>query len=87
MLTDDQKEDLECGLITLDDIRAELGGSVYGDRIREYQFVKPAKGFTKGRQDTVYTDDDMVIRPLEKADENAEEDLFQDENAVDDDEL
>lgn len=87
MLTDDQKEDLECGLITLDDIRAELGGSVYGERIREYQFVKPAKGFTKGRQDTVYTDDDMVIRPLEKEDENTEEDLFQDENAVDDDEL
>ena len=30
MLTDEQKDDLECGLITMDDIRAELGGSVYG---------------------------------------------------------
>lgn len=87
MLTDEQKEDLECGLITMDDIRAELGGNVYGERIREYQFVKPAKGFTKGRQDTVYTDDDMVIRPLEKEDDDTEEDLFQDEKADDDDDL
>ena len=78
MLTDEQREDLDCGLITMDDIRAELGGSLYGERIREYQFLKPAKGFTKGRQDTVYTADDMVIKPL--ADEVDEmEDLFDDE--------
>lgn len=78
MLTDEQREDLDCGLITMDDIRAELGGSVYGKRIREYQFLKPAKGFTKGRQDTVYTADDMVIKLL--ADEVDEmEDLFDDE--------
>lgn len=78
MLTDEQREDLDCGLITMDDIRAELGGSVYGERIREYQFLKPAKGFTKGRQDTVYTADDMVIKPL--ADEVDEmEDLFDEE--------
>lgn len=78
MLTDEQREDLDCGLITMDDIRAELGSSVYGERIREYQFLKPAKGFTKGRQDTVYTADDMVIKLL--ADEVDEmEDLFDDE--------
>lgn len=78
MLTDEQREDLDCGLITMDDIRAELGSGVYGERIREYQFLKPAKGFTKGRQDTVYTADDMVIKLL--ADEVDEmEDLFDDE--------
>ena len=83
MLTDEQKDDLECGLITMDDIRAELGGSVYGERIREYQFLKPAKGFTKGRQDTVYAEDDMVIKPLEEEVPEGTEDLFED----DDDEL
>lgn len=81
MLTDEQKEDLEWGLITMDDIRADLGDSVYGDRIREYQFVKPGKGFTKGRQDTCYTADDLVIKPLEVDEET--ENLFDD----DDDEL
>ena len=83
MLTDEQKDDLECGLITMDDIRAELGGNVYGERIREYQFLKPARGFTRGRVDTVYTEDDMVIKPLEEELPDGTEDLFED----DDDEL
>ncbi len=86
MLTDEQKEDLECGLITLDDIRADLGGSVYGDRVQEYQFDKIARGFTKGRNDTVFTDDDMVIKPIENELPDGVEDLFDDENS-DDDEL
>lgn len=86
MLTDEQKEDLECGLITLDDIRADLGGSVYGDRVQEYQFDKIARGFTKGRNDTVFTDDDMVIKPIENELPDGVEDLFDEENS-DDDEL
>ena len=85
MLTDEQKEDLECGLITLDDIRAELGGSVYGERVQEYQFDKIARGFTKGRNDTVYTDDDMVIRPIEEELPEGIEDLFEEENSDEDD--
>lgn len=83
MLTDEQKEDLECGLITLDDIRADLGGNVYGDRVQEYQFVKIARGFTKGRNDTVYTAEDMVIKPIEEELPEGTEDLFE----TDDDEL
>lgn len=80
MLTDEQKEDLDCGLVTLDDIRADLGGSVYGDRIQEYQFLKIARGFTKGRNDTVYTADDMVIKPLEEEAPEETEDLFEDDD-------
>lgn len=79
MLTDEQKEDLDCGLITLDDIRADLGGSVYGDRVQEYQFKKIARGYTKGRVDSVYTDDDMVIKPLETELPEDTEDLFDDD--------
>lgn len=83
MLTEEQKDDLECGLITIEDIRAELGGSVYGDRIQEYQFIKPAKGFTKGRNDTVYTDEDMIINPIEKELPEGTEDLFDDDESDD----
>lgn len=61
MLTDEQKDDLECGLITMDDIRAEYGKDVYGDRIRELQFVKPARGFTKGSNETAYSVEDLEI--------------------------
>lgn len=63
MLTDEQKEDLDCGLITLDDIRKDLG-QAYGERVQEYQFVKPGRGFTKGSEETVYTPDDMVIKDI-----------------------
>lgn len=85
MLTDEQREDLDLGIITMDDIRAEIGGNVYGDRIREYQLVKPARGFTKGRQDTVWTDEDMIIKPIEEAIPDSEY-LFEDE-VVDDDDI
>lgn len=84
MLTDEQREDLDLGIITMDDIRAEIGGNVYGDRIREYQLVKPARGFTKGRQDTVWTDEDMIIKPIEETVPDSE-DLFEDEGVDDDD--
>ena len=86
MLTDEQREDLDLGIITMDDIRAEIGGNVYGDRIREYQLVKPARGFTKGRQDTVWTDDDMILKPIEEAIPDSE-DLFEDEAVDDDDDI
>lgn len=79
MLTDEQKEDLDCGLITLDDIRADLGGSVYGDRVQEYQFKKIARGYTKGRIDTIYTNDDMIIKPIEEELPEGTEDLFDDD--------
>lgn len=90
MLTDEQREDLDLGIITMDDIRAEIGGSVYGDRIREYQLVKPARGFTKGRQDTVWTDEDMVIKAIEEEipeEENLFEDEVVDTSNIDGDEL
>lgn len=80
MLTDEQKEDLDCGLITLDDIKAELGGNVYGDRIQEYQLLKPARGYTKGRNDTVYTSDDMVIKPIEEELPEGTENLFEEDD-------
>lgn len=86
MLTDEQRKDLNLGIITMDDIRAEIGGNVYGDRIREYQLVKPARGFTKGRQDTVWTDEDMIIKPIEEAIPDSE-DLFEDEVVDDDDDI
>lgn len=83
MLTEEQKDDLECGLITLDDIRADLGGNVYGDRVQEYQFAKIARGFTKGRNDTVYTTEDMIIKPIEEELPEGTDDLFD----TDDDEI
>lgn len=80
MLSDEQKEDLELGLITMDDIRKDMGGSVYGDRIQEYQFLKVGRGYSSGRKDTAFTADDMIIKSLV---DEATDDLFDDD--LDDD--
>lgn len=85
MLTDEQREDLDCGLITIEDIRAELGGSVYGDRIQEYQFLKVAKGWSKGRNTTVFSVDDMVIKSIESEVSGEEiENLFEEDSITSD---
>lgn len=65
MLTDFQKEMLELEAITMDEIRREIGGDVYGDRVQEMVIVNVARGYTKGRKDTVYVDSDFEIKPTE----------------------
>ena len=82
MLTDEQREDLDCGLITLDDIRAEVGGSVYGDRVKEYQFKKIARGYSRGRVDTVYTEDNMIIKPIEQTIPEEVDNLFEEDDEL-----
>jgi hypothetical protein len=78
MLTDFQKEMLELGAITLDDIRKEIGGDIYGDKVQEMIVINVARGYTKGRKDTVFIDDDFIIKPVElmnnKHDNNNDED-------------
>lgn len=80
-LTEEQRENLEFGLITMDDIRRELG-AVYGDRVQEYQLVKLARGWSKGSEETAYTAEDMVIKPI--VNEELDDDL---DGLFDDDEL
>ena len=42
--------------------------------------MKPARGFTNGRNDTAYTDEDMTIKPLVNEAEEAIEDIFDDDD-------
>ena len=64
MLTDEQRDDLEMGLIDMSDIIRELGSSVYGERVRENRYSGIARGYTKGRKDTAYAESDLEIPPL-----------------------
>lgn len=74
MLNDFQKEMIELGCMTLDDVRAELGGDIYGDKVEKMVVETVAKGYTKGRVDTLYKDEDFVIKAIEiKEDKKTEE--------------
>lgn len=72
MLDDEQKEQLELGLIDFDDIRRDMGDSVYGEKVVEYRFKGWTKGYTKGRAETAFTEDDLVIKPLKPLDDEAD---------------
>lgn len=85
-LTEEQQDSILLGELTLEDIQREIGG-VYGERVTENVFVKPARGFSRGREVTSYTSDMFAIKPLadentgafEEADDDSE-DLFDDED-------
>lgn len=85
-LDEETQDNILMGLTTLEDVIDELGGSKFGDNIRESVFTKLGRGYSKGAKDTVYTDEDMVIKPI--VDEESEkEDLFDADDLFDEDEL
>lgn len=86
-LDEDTRDNIDFGIISLEDVIKDLGGQMYGDRIQEIRINKPGRGFTKGSETTMYTIDDMNQKPVReiaaKVEDNDEEDedidLFDDE--------
>jgi hypothetical protein len=68
----------------MDEIRKEIGGDVYGERVQEIVIVNVAKGFTKGRKDTVFVDSDFVVKPVEPKPEKQETKKDDDDLGLDD---
>ena len=78
-LTDEQKEMIEDGLITLEDIQRDMGGSVYGDKKTETRITDLARGYTTGSKETVFEVSDLTKIPTK----DEPEDVFP-ENEEDD---
>lgn len=81
MLTEDQLIDIECGATTLEEIKADMNGKIYGDRVRKYTF-RNITNASKGEEDTEFTDEDMLPPHSEVADEleTEDEDIFDDDD-------
>lgn len=79
MLTDEQKENIEFGLTTLEDIKKELGKPVFGDRVTDIVITGLARGYSNGANNTVYTAEDMG-KPTAKFDEI--ENLFDEDDII-----
>ena len=87
MLSDEQKELLEMNMITMDDIRREIGDTVYGDKKTETRVDGIARGYTSGSKETVYETSELVKLPTKdepKVEDDADVDIFADS---DDDEI
>ena len=74
MLSDEQKEAIEDGMCTFEDIKAELGGTAYGERVTEIRLTGLMKGYSSGVQDTMYSIEDLCKKPIKNTSqsENAE---------------
>jgi hypothetical protein len=84
MLTDEQKELIEMEMTTLEEIKAELGGSVYGDRVTETRLTGLMRGYSGGVLETVFTPDDLVRKPIKVEEKEEATDIF---NEDEDDEI
>ena len=80
MLSDNEKELLMIGAVTMDELVRDRGKQVYGDRIREFVITGFARGWMSGAKLTAYHEEDFVVPPLEKTDTEAlANELFTDE--------
>ena len=83
MLSDEQRELLDIGMITMDDIRKELGDSVYGDRKTETRIDGLARGYTGGVKETMYEATDLSKPPMKdepKVEDDVDIDIFGDDD-------
>lgn len=86
-LSDNEREMLELGVMTMEEIQKERGSVSYGDRVRKYVVDGFAKGWMQsGSKDTAYTDDDMSIPVLPDPKKNID-DIVGDDDDEDDDDL
>lgn len=67
MLTDDQREAIEDGMVTFEELKKELGGKANGDRVTEIRLIGLMKGYASGVQDTMYGIEDLKKKPIKDA--------------------
>ena len=66
MLTDGQREAIEDGMLTFEELKAELGGKTNGDRVTEIRLEGLMKGYSSGVQDTMYNISDLNQKPIKQ---------------------
>lgn len=81
-LSDNTKEMIDFGIISLEDAIKDAGGSVYDDTIHEIRIKGPGKGFSKGSETTVYSLEDMKKKPSKEVEKEKNTDLFDDEDDI-----
>ena len=60
-LTDEERELIDIGLATFEEIASEYGGSTNGDKISEMKVIGFGRGYNKGAQKTDFTLEDFTI--------------------------
>ena len=79
MLTAEQKENLEYGFCTMEDIKSEINKDIKGEKVVDLVISKLARGYSNGSEPTVYKADDFC-KPHNKELKNIDEDIFADDD-------
>lgn len=77
-LSDEDKENVDCGLVTVEELAAAMGGQKVGERISEIRF-KGLNARKKNVEDTSYTTDDMHPARADVKEDMEDVDLFDDD--------
>jgi hypothetical protein len=85
-LDEDTRDNIDMGLIELEDAIKALGGTMTGDRITEYRVKSLARNSAKGSEATIYTEENLKALPIASSETDDESvDIFGDSNDNDDD--
>ena len=86
-LDEDTRDNIDMGLIELEDAIKALGGSMYGNRITEYRVKSLARNSAKGSEATIYTEDDLHKLPIVTNEPEESVDIFDDEEDDSEDDI
>ena len=80
-LDEETRDNIDMGLIELEDAIRALGGNMMGNRITETRVKSLSRTSSKGSEPTVYTEDDLRKLPVvEEAEEEVDVDIFADDD-------
>lgn len=90
-LDEDTRDNIDMGLIELEDAIKAVGGTMAGKHITEYRIKSLSRTSTKGSEATIYTVDDLnklpVVEAKTEAEESVETEVAVDIFADDDDDI
>lgn len=82
-LSDEQRENVEFGLTTLEEIKKELGKDIFGERVTDIIIDSLARGYSGGAKDTAYSDKDFGKPRLEtNTVDTDDEDIFDEDDEI-----
>lgn len=79
-LDEDTRDNIDMGLIELEDAIKALGSNMYGDKITEYRVKSLARNSAKGSEDTIYTEEDLKKLPIVTNESEESVDIFNEDD-------
>lgn len=84
MLSENERDLLLLGEVTMEELTRERGGNVYGDRKRDWVVVGFARNWSAGAKPTAYTSESFILKPIESAANDVD---MGEEETVDEDDI